>query len=811
MDSATRIKVLGRLAQSRTPAAEGAVGRACAEAFKVLLEDADYDALEFALEVLGTVGFRRSEATVAALSQFLGAVGSRELKHSEDFSEWGEALNKYRSAYTLMSKAIKVLSGLRYLETPAVTDVLLWAAVHSQESVRKSADEALRTLAKYNLSVFYGTKDDSRQGIGAAPQIAVLDTVERKDDKFLIGHLSGVLTLLEGLLSTSMESTRWSSSAVTLSRAATPAAGDVPAVRRRSVTLLKRIYGLSATKRQKLSVIRVLSAATRAENRGAADKDFANMIATDAQEVLTLFAQIAEREPDLQIVQKIEHDSYWIHYHSPSDAVRSAALAVKTIIDANSEYSIYKTLIGFEGIFGEWSTSRRDGSDIAAAQERRVRQAKVLAARIPDEGFDAWKRRILTFARTESNDMATFPVFYEFLADMAGLYPDFALDLLANESDRLSAFLIPILRGVWDSDRQGELLPLLRRWIEDASTDSKSPLHASAKLFLSTRSVDLDVLGRILVKAIQLRDGYVLRQVASVGIARASDTGQCEELKHLFLRALSELTELKDASWVSEIWYHKEVKDAVAEFSAAERQVVLKNLRFLLRIDYQAEDVLAVIAEREPADIVDFLCSRMYESDEMVRAEAEDDGDRYEELPYQFHSLHEPLAANAAMVVQRVLDWYRKDSSLFLYRGAKLLQLVFPDFPEPFRTALLDLIRTDGETELEFVSSVLRAYDGQSFIYPIAKQLIKALPPESELLNEVSVALQSTGVVSGEYGMSEAYEKKRLEVLDWLEDPHERVRAFAAKYIAHLESMRDVERHRADESAALRKFEYGED
>ena len=91
------------------------------------------------------------------------------------------------------------------------------------------------------------------------------------------------------------------------------------------------------------------------------------------------------------------------------------------------------------------------------------------------------------------------------------------------------------------------------------------------------------------------------------------------------------------------------------------------------------------------------------------------------------------------------------------------------------------------------------------------KQLIQALPPSGELLNEVSLALQSTGVVSGEYGMSEAYEKKRLEVLDWLEDPRERVRAFAAKYIAELEAMRDSERRRADESIALRKFEYGEE
>lgn len=810
MDSATRIKVLERLAQSQTPAAEEAVGRACAEAFAALLEGSQYEALEFALEVLATVGFRRSKDAVAALSQFLRIVGNRELQHAEEFSGWGESLSRYRSAHTLMTKAIEVMSGLRYLETAAVTDVLLWATAHSEESVRKAASDALRGLAKYNLSVFYGTEDDSRQGIGAAPQMEVLDTLEGKADSFLLEHLSGVLTLLESLLSTSMESARWSSTAVTLSRAVTPAAGEVPTVRRRSVALLKRIYGFAETKRQKLSVIRTLNAAARAESHSAADKHYAEMIAADAQEVLGLFARIAERESDLQIVQKIEHHSYWIHYHSRSDEVRSAALAVKAIIDANGEYTIYKTLIGFEGVFGEWTGRRGDGS-YTTAQKRRTAEAKVLEARIPQDGFAVWKQRILTFAQTESNDMATFPVFYEFLTGVAGSYPDFALDLLVNESDRLLAFLIPILRGVWDSDKKAELLPIMLGWIDHATDESKSRLYACAKLFLSTKSVDLEVVERILAKAVQLRDAYVLRQVAAVGISRSDDDGQREPLKNLFLHSLRELTALKDSRWVSDIWYRKEAKGVVAQLTPAERKEVLENLRFLPRIDYQAEDVLAIIAEREPGEVVDFLCARVYEPEEGAHAAAHEDGDGYEELPYQFQSLHEPLAANAPMVVQRVFDWYCKDQSLFQYRGAKLLQLVFPEFPEAFQASLVNLIRTAREVELDFVSSVLRAYDGQSFIHPVAKQLIQALPPSSELLNEVSIALQSTGVVSGEYGMSEAYEKKRLEVMDWLKDPRERVRAFAAKYIAELEAMRDSERRRADESIALRKFEYGEE
>ncbi len=61
------------------------------------------------------------------------------------------------------------------------------------------------------------------------------------------------------------------------------------------------------------------------------------------------------------------------------------------------------------------------------------------------------------------------------------------------------------------------------------------------------------------------------------------------------------------------------------------------------------------------------------------------------------------------------------------------------------------------------------------------------------------------------YGMAEAYARKRSEVLDWLQDPDERVRTFAAKYTNELQAMSESERRRADEFIAVRKFGYGEE
>lgn len=810
MDSATRIKVLGRLAQSSTSAADEAIRRACEQAFSNLAEGTEYEALEFSIEVLGAVGFRRSKEAVAAIDNFIRSVGGRRIVHSGEYGALAEALSKYRNAFTLMSKGIEVLSGLRYLETPAVVDVLLWASAQAEESVRKEATSALSGLAKYNLSVYYGQGTEGGRGIGAEPQLAVIDTLEKKTDEELKTYFRGVLTLLEGMLSTSMESARWSSTAVTLSRAATPADEGVLSSRQRSIALLKKLYGLVETKSQKLSIIRALNTAAQAQSTGPMDKAYADMISANAQEVLAFFAYIVKDE-DLQIVQRLEHDSYWIHYHSPSEHVRAAALEVKAVIDANEEYAIYKTLIGFEGIFGDWSKPKRDESFALGSQDSRVKEARVIASRIADEGLDVWRRRILTFAKTESNDMATFPVFYEFLAEVAGSYPVFALDLLTKDSEQLSKFLIPILRGLWDSEKRDELLPLIQRWVQEARPEETTFLYACAKLFLSTKHVDVELLGKLLDKATELKDVFVLRQVASVAIARSAMGEVRSELKALFLRALSRLTELKDANWVREIWFQKEAKEMVAELLPKERSEVLRNLRLLPQIDYRAEEVLAVIAEREPRDVVEFLCARLYEPDEHSPALALKEGVEYEELPFQFHTLQDALASDPKMVVQKVLDCYRKDSLLFEFKGAKLLQVIFPKFPEPFQGALVRLVHEGGDAELEFVAGVLRAYSGEVFIHPVARELIKRLPPGSPLVTEVEIALQSTGVVSGEYGMAEAYERKRLEVLDWLQDPDDRIRTFAVKYISELEVMRDSERARAEESIALRKFNYGEE
>lgn len=113
------------------------------------------------------------------------------------------------------------------------------------------------------------------------------------------------------------------------------------------------------------------------------------------------------------------------------------------------------------------------------------------------------------------------------------------------------------------------------------------------------------------------------------------------------------------------------------------------------------------------------------------------------------------------------------------------------------------------EDDIAFVVGILRAYDGSSSILDICKAIIKAVPERSGVWKEVAAAIETTGVVRGEYGMVQAYEQKLQAISDWRSDEDSRVQAFAEWLTDGLQGMIEHEQRRADEGLALRKYRFG--
>lgn len=799
-----RLKALARLAQSTTDAAKAALLTELDEAAATLQTETEYETLVQSLEVLNVIGYRFSDRTVGVIANFIQMIEARKLTYSQAHEVIADYISKYSNAQSLIVKAVEAVVRLRYYETRAVLRVLLALYGHHSESVRKKVRSGLDSLAKYDLDVFYGV--DRKGGIGPAPQNEVLGALESMDESALKANYKASLRLLTGMLSPILEGVSWTYKTATISHGTIPALPSVSDIRARSIALLCRLYSLAESKQQKLAVINALSEGTRTDPRGAADDKTRAMIARDSVEILAFFVQLVPSE-DFQIVQKIESNSYWMFMHALSEETKAAALKVENAVADNKEYAIYRTLIGFEGIFGDWSADQGSSQQFEAIEKERRQKASDFAYSITADTYAEWRARILEYAKTESDDLATFPMFYHFLAEFAAARPELVLRLVTEDTAGVARFLIPILSSLWNGTHREHARKLIETWIGEAQPGRDHHLFATTKMFLSTSELDVELLKRLLEKAAEIKNVPSVRQVVTVAIARW-DGAEEAVLRELLFPALDVLTKMKDASWIFETWFRKEARDLFAKMDADGIEHVLRNLLALDKIDYHAEEVLYGLGQRNPERVMRFLIERIViEAKTRSNNEARD----FDAIPFEFHKLQELLSKIPGTAVRGVLEQYRTDATLFTYQCAKLLKNIFPKFPEEFEAELLQLVRGGGDSNLEFVLGVLRNYNGEPFVHRLCKEIVKAVDSDSSLLNEVAIALETTGVVSGEFGMAEAYERKRQEVLDWLSDPNDKVKAFAKRYVADLEQMRDAETRRAEEGIALRKHRFGEE
>ncbi|SFH91959.1 hypothetical protein [Bradyrhizobium sp. cf659] len=799
----TRLKALARLARSQTEGAKLTLREEVAQASKILISERNYGPLRSSLDVLEAIGHRLSAETVDVLGTFVRTVEHRDLQYpAEELAVFGSGISKYQNSQTLVVRAIEVLITLRYLETRSVLQIFLGLTRHASEQVQRKALEALSALADYNIEVFYGRQ--GVRGIGARPQQVVIDELAQLSDVELASFSMAALALSRSLLSPTMEANSWSFETVTLSRGATPAVSEVPEIRRRAIQLLERLYGLVDSISERLAVIDALHDATRRHDTDSLDSDASKMIVRDTSEVLTFYERLIGGA-DLQIVQRIESHSYWTYFHAGDEKIREKALCVEREIAQNHEYQIYRVLIGFEGVFGDWSELVKSERDFSAIEQMRKQAASQYAATITSANYDDWRSRIIAFAKTESNDLATFPIFYHFLEEFAKQEPELALRLVQEDLDAVERFLIPLLRGLWVGPRHDATRDMIEMWIDRAAETGGRHLFVSTKLFLSNEEFDLDLLKRLLGAAERTKEVAVVRQVVSVAITNFREGGM-GIVDQLFLPAIAVLTREDDAGWIFDAWFRRELRDLLAALDERSADAVLRNLLSLPRVDYHAEEVLCAIARVHPTQVISYFGDRIDISLER-RSESRRE---FEAVPFDFHKLQEPLSTIPREAIRLMRESFEKDRALFQFLGGRLLKNIFPKFSSEFEAGLLELVSDGGDDNYSFVLGVLRNYEGQPIIHRICREIVREISVESPLRSEVVVVLEATGVVSGRFGFADSYERKRVEMLEWLSDPDDRVRDFAEGYISRLERMRDSEKERAEEEIALDKFRYGE-
>ncbi|NVJ69050.1 MAG: hypothetical protein HWE08_01775 [Alphaproteobacteria bacterium] len=793
MNTEEKYAVLSKLAHTRGEAAEKLLKSEHDRIRGIFQSETKYFELEEALELLKAFVFQFPEEAAESLTTFIDRMSDIEVTANEGRMPLHFDLdNPNLDNVTLQVRATHVLGRLKYLNSEAVCQKLVTLLNVESKRLLAAIGSELEQIAALDLDAVF------MEGVEVAPQLVLIDLYEKMTDEQLVKHSEIIQSCLDKFLASTLNATRGGADTITLTSASIPALGTVGELRARSINLAERQYPLEETLAWKTRLLNTLQQATQLYTQRRPEDDVIQMVANNTVQVLSFMRQLLDYEP-LAIVQKIEHDAFWIFYHAISPDVEAAALEIEKAISLNKEYQYYRDLVGYEGIFGSWGQHKKERYTRDLSGKEREARVQALAETVNADNFEDWSNRILSYMDADGSDLATYQLLYDFVAKVAQQLPVAMLEFLDKHHQKLAPIQIAIMRGLWASQAQSGLKKIMQDWANKGLN-----LYSCTKVFLSIDEPDLDLLREIWTATIKTKDIQSLTVMISV-VSHLTDQGNHELVESYFSETLALLSDLNESNWPRNIWVSRDIRKLVPHMKDTDIDALLANQLLANKVDSYSEETLAPIAKRFPEKVLQYFSNRIEKAKEI--------GDRkeYEALPFRLYKLGEALAPHHAALIAAARSWYEKTRrGSFVFNEAHFLSNIYPSFKGEFEKELFALVRGGKRDDIEFVICVLRAYEGQAFLHPIAQEIVAQLPSDDELIVEVEIALSANGVVMGEYGMSNAYQSKAEGLKLWLESDNANILRFATNLIAQLEQRAKSEKQRADEEMAIRKAQYGE-
>jgi len=697
---------------------------------------------------------------------------------------------KYHTKEKIFSKVISLLGRLRYIEQDQLTPILFqfW---RDDESTRGEVEKVFKELSEFNLHAV--------EQIGFGPQLKLLDVIKQfsEDEKF--EHFSIVKSIFSQFLSTDIERHNWNYRTVSIESMAIPATEQIEQLRNDTVYCLINMYEHTGNIEYKKELLNVMNNACRIWSRAEVSEEAKLIVQKNSVDVLQFWSSIITNEP-LELVQKLEHDAYWNYYHAPSQAVRDAALSLETILNTHDEYQIYRDLVGFEGIFGSWEAERNLRSDYGNQRKLREERVKTHINSVSKDNIEEWINRIELYLETDSRDLATFPELFKFVDVISNHFPKELL-LRLEQTTGLSKCAVAIFRGVWASPQQSEFVKSIEVWIEEGKY-----LWELSVAFLSFKELSFDLMDKFVTASISIEDTQSLSSFLRVLDDRREDFSS-DSINLLFGKIFTYLNQKSNTAWINHVWFTRKGQSFIEVLSTVNLKLMVDNLVFVNDVDHRVEGVLEHISLNNVEDIFYFFEKRI----EYKKHPDREQEDKYEDIPFSLYSINKVLAEHPEKLLLLIKDNYEYNYGIHQYGVASLFKKCFSPFEPRLIDVVLENLNPMDENELKLILAMVKSYEGHVSILPLIRRLLKEIECNEANTQNISQAILSTGVTSGEYGYANALKNKLEDIKPWLKDDHVNVVKFAYQYSEYLKDSIEAEIKRVDEQVALEKHRYGGD
>lgn len=721
----------------------------------------------------------------------------------------------------LILKSVEIISRIRYIAPDDVLGLLAQLSLSTDASVKNEALGAVKKISQYDYNVLTKSK------IGYSIQRKVIDFILAWTREEQLKHIDFVETAARELLNSAVEGATNSLDEdaqykITMHFGVVSPTDYLKKIRRDTIDFVYELYKTASDSKLRLKLVQVLDEATQTPMNVVYGKDVAKMVDDDIAYLGSIYRKMIFGGEDAKmiaepgIVSKIERRIYW---NNKNEKHKTEALEdLRKDILKDDFYKLFRLLVGDP-------TDYREEEGWSVAEKKRDEEIDGIINLVTDDQFDDWFGKFNKIAsQREAVDEWKFASFKNLLIKLAKSKPQISEKLLekslVNDSP-LKNFIGNILDGFrfvynfdsWDKCvaqmidlRDMRLLkdvlyslsftftlPIdeenLKKITRNKDVELLKEIAQQKNKFLFTKEIDDREFRWLLFNALARHFVYSPATIEPLIVNEIKSN-----LNYLDLY-LNEFPTAINRGLINVGGLQPEtiklLKKKMIEFSSIEWHIQ----GMLLEIGKHCglKEVLDVFKGRIDKDV--------YDKRNRTRIDIDN---KYDAIPYHFNKDLIDFIDKQPDYAKIVSDWvfnmntawsvYNWDLSHFLERiGSK------------FDEIIISLIQKGGDENLTKAAIAINSFDGSNF--DLCMEIVKKTDNE-KILGRIRSNMYSTGIVSGEYGIADAYKRKAESLKKYETDKNELVKKFARSMTKDFLASEERERQRADEEKQLRKIEF---
>lgn len=808
--SNSKKQILSRLMGLDNPKADKLLIKFAQDIFVDIKKSKDNESILEALDLINEFVYKAPKETIKIVNYIFEKKPTPPTIHKSKFGEFDGKSHK-----DLVLKGIELLDHIRYIVPDEVLKLVPQLSLDEDSAIKGKALEVVKKFSQYDYNVLTKSK------LGYSVQRKALDFILKWSRKEQLLHIDFVEIVLREILSPSFEGTTsglndQSQYTITMHSGVVSPTDFLKKMRREAIDLTYELYKASDDPKLKLKLIGVFDEASRTPGNVLYGDDVTQMIVDDLKYIAGIYRKItfgegAKMTDDLGVVAMIEERLYWINKSEKRKVEESEKLRCDILHD--ELYHLFRLLVGDPVTYQE-----QEGWD--TAEKTRNEEIDEVVKSIKKDKLDEWFRKLNKIAGQHILvEEWKFNPFKGFLRKLSEKKPQIANEILEKAFDENSP-IKHFASSFLDGFRTGTHFEIWDKYISQIIKSEDTALVTAIAFSLNlppesdlkklVRERDINILGKITRKTgefdfLKKTDDRVLQYALFNTLSRnfirspkKIEPLLVEEIKshpkylNIFF---SELSMVMHRKWI-EI---KKLSKKTIEF-LKEKMIELPD------VDWHVQGLLLEIGERDGLEpVLDVFMARIQKDAKKKKKEGRRLGsERYEVIPYHFNPGLSKFIVEHPDYIKIAGEWITKmttDWSIYNWHVSHLFQRLGKGFDE----ILSALIQKGDEDSLLKAARAMHSIDGTNF--ELCVDIVRKTD-NKRILSQIDSNMYTTGVVSGEYGLAEAYEGKAKMLEKYKTDENERVKKFADRMIGSFLDSAKRERQRADEEKQLRKIEF---